>query len=78
MMFSPCGAQAGVMQRDRLGLNWTGFLAFKKPRGHQLREATRAGMLDEMQTLIAAGANVEESDTVSDGAGAGVAAFLDV
>ena len=31
-----------------------------------------------MQALIAAGANMEERDPVSDGAGTGVAAFHDV
>ena len=33
--------------------------------GQQLIAASKAGRLDDMQTLVAAGANVEESDTVS-------------
>ena len=45
--------------------------------GQQLRAAAEAGRADEMQTLIAARANIEECDTVSDGVGTDVAAFLD-
>ena len=46
---SPCGAQAGVMPS----------------LGQQLMTAAGAGRVDEMKTLIAAGANVEKSGTVS-------------
>ena len=37
-----------------------------------------AGLVDELQTLIAAGASIDEHHMVCDGAGVGVAAFLDI
>ena len=46
--------------------------------GQQLWKAAEAGRADEIQRLIAAGANTEERDEVSDGAGTGIAAFLDI
>ena len=46
-------------------------------REKQLFAAAAAGRADEMQTLIAARANVNARDEVSDTAGTGVAAFLD-
>ena len=45
--------------------------------GKQLRAAAGAGRADEMQRLIAANANIQERNPVSDGAGTGVTAFLD-
>jgi len=57
---SPCGAQAGRLLSGRT----------------QLGAASAAGRVEEVRTLIAAGANIEESDVVSDGAGTGVAAFV--
>jgi len=44
----------------------------------QLFAAAGAGRADEVQTLIAARAKTDAHDMVSDGAGTGVAAFLDV
>ena len=44
--------------------------------GSKLAAASAAGRVEEVRTLIAAGANIEESAGVSDGAGAGVAVFV--
>ena len=44
----------------------------------QLMAVAAAGTVDEMQTLIAAGASIDEHHMVCDGAGVGVAAFLDI
>ena len=56
---SPCGAQAGDLLGGR----------------SQLGAASAAGRVEEVRTLIAARANIEESDWVSDGAGTGAAVF---
>ena len=57
---SPCGAQAGRLLSGRA----------------HLAAASAAGRVEEVRTLIAAGANIEESDVVSGGAGTGVAAIV--
>ena len=57
---SPYGAQAGGLLGGR----------------SQLAAASAAGRVEEVRTLIAARANIEESDGVSDGAGTGAAVFV--
>ncbi|KAJ1465674.1 hypothetical protein T484DRAFT_1863944 [Baffinella frigidus] len=44
------------------------------PRDGELISAARDGKLEEVRTLIRAGADINEKDSVSDGAGTRVAA----
>ena len=46
------------------------------PTDGKLGAAAEAGRVEEVRTLIADGANIEESDAVSDGARAGIERFL--
>ena len=46
--------------------------------GPQLCAAAESGTADAILTLIAARANIDERDKVSDGAGTDVAAFLNI
>jgi len=46
--------------------------------GPQLCVAAEAGRANEILTLIAARANIDERNKVSDGVGTGVAAFLKI
>ena len=46
------------------------------PPGGELLAAARAATVEEVRALIAGGANIEESDAVSDGARAGIERFL--
>ena len=60
MTLSSSGAQAGEMPKD----------------GELLKAANRWGSQGEVRTLIAAGVNVDEKDSVSDGSGTSGAAFF--
>ena len=46
------------------------------PMDGEVGAAAGAGTVEELQTLIAAGANIEEHDAVSDGARAGIERFV--
>jgi hypothetical protein len=46
------------------------------PTEGELVAAVAAGLVEEVQTLILGGANIEETDAVSDGVRAGIERFL--